>query len=158
VTLVPLAALRANRTTTAEDETFPEPVIFNRLKELAFADPQDDPLVSDWDTLIRIAERGDGEWRDLVRYFLAYEVTETPSTGECTVTIHVIEGLPFDPARPPVGSYTASASMGELDRDGNVIATRSECIAEATHRAMNALLGDAWFDPGWTRGPPAHGG
>jgi hypothetical protein len=44
-----------------------------------------------------------------------------------------------------------------VNRHGDVIGVLGECIAEATEKAMDALLGDAWFDPGWSFGLPEHG-
>jgi hypothetical protein len=157
ITIVPLAAFRENRLTNATEETLPSAVIFNRVKADA-STARDTPLFSDWDTLIHIAARGEGEWRDSVRYFLAYEIIESPTSGECTVRIHVIEGLPFDPTRAPVGIYSGTSRIGDPSLDGPPVTGPSECIIDATKRALNALFGDVWFDEGWSLGPPEHGG
>jgi hypothetical protein len=157
LTLVPLAAFRENRLTSAAEETLPEPVLFNLIRAQVF-DPSEEPLISDWNTLIHIAARGEGEWRDGVRYFLAYEVIESPTSGECTVRIHLIEGLPFDPARPPVAIYGGTSRIGDASVEGPPVTGASECIIDATKRAFSALMADARFAPGWSLGPPDHAG
>ena len=155
IVVLPLEAFREGRPTDAGDNTFVASPIIQRVRQGADT-ASDDPFIRDWDTMLGLASNGMGDDRHTTRFYLAYEVMSNPSSGMCTVTIHVIEGLPYDPMRAPLASYSASAMLGETHHDGFEIVTLAGCENEAAHRAAGVLLAAPHFDDGWSSGPPDH--
>ncbi|MCA9316207.1 MAG: hypothetical protein KDB73_12025 [Planctomycetes bacterium] len=155
IVIVPLAAMQERRPTESFSERVPYSGLFNTVRPAADT-ASDDPFMMDWDTLLGLeANRGTNEL-DVVRYFLAYEVVESPSAGTCTVIVHVIEGLPFDPTRPPVQSFMGTATYGTQHRAGFTISTPNECADEAAWLAGEAIAASGFFENGWSSGPPDH--
>ena len=156
IVTLPLAALREDRpTTVGEQDGGVQAALFQRVFDDAIT-PKDTPFDADWDTLYGLYRNGQGDPRVATRFFLAYEVVENPTAGTCTVTIHLIEGLPYDPDRPALATYMGSAMVGEIDRDGDPIDILAQCSELAAHRAFDALHAAGHFDEGWSSGPPAH--
>ena len=157
IVIVPLAALQEGRPTASYDERRPATGLFNTVRPAADT-ATDEPFMMDWDTMLGLASNGMGDSRDVVRYYLAYEIVEEPTSGVCTVRVHVIEGLPFDPFRAPVRTFEASAMLGETHRAGFTITSPGECADEASWRAGEAIAASGFFEEGWSRGPPDHQG
>ena len=155
VVAVPLAAFRENRPTNGDDDGGVEAALFARVRDDGTT-MRDTPFQADWDTMIALVGNGRSDDRIPTRFFLAYEVEHNPTAGTCTVRIHVIEGLPFDPNRAALATYEGSAALGAMDRDGELITTEGQCSEEAAHVAFDALLLGGHFGEGWSVGPPAH--
>ena len=155
IVVVPLAAMQEGRPTADYDERSPAVGIEDHVRDAADT-ARDRPFMMDWDTILGLASSGRGDQRDVVRYYLAYEVVHDPTAGTCTVTLHVIEGLPFDPFRAPVRNFQATAAFGEQHRAGFTITTPGECRDEAAHRAGEAIAASGFFEEGWSVGPPDH--
>ena len=157
IVVLPLDAYRENRPTEPGDDTGPESPIIESVR--AAAETRSDfPFIVDWNTMLGLAANGMGDDRDVQRYYLAYEVTSTPSQAGCTVVVHVFEGLPFDPQRAELTRFEVTVDFGEQHRDGFTIQTPGECENEAGHRVVEAMESAGFFPEGWSRGPPAHTG
>lgn len=155
IVIVPLAAMQERRPTADFSERVPYTGLFNTVRPAADT-ASDDPFMMDWDTLLGLeSNRGTNEL-DVVRYFLAYEVVDSPSAGTCTVLVHVIEGLPFDATRPPVQTFTGTAAYGSQHRAGFTITAPNECADEAAWLAGEAIAASGFFGNGWSSGPPDH--
>lgn len=155
IVIVPLAAMQDRRPTESYAERVPYSGLYNTVRPAADT-PNDDPFMMDWDTLLGLeANRGTNEL-DVVRYFLAYEVVDSPSAGTCTVIVHVIEGLPFDPDREPVQTFMGTATYGTQHRAGFTITSPNECADEAAWLAGEAIAAAGFFENGWSSGPPDH--
>ena len=152
---VPLSAFREDRKTNGDDDAGVAAALFERVRADA-TNMTDIPFQGNWDMMLDLVSNGQPDDRIPMRFFLAYEVEHNPTAGTCTVRIHVIEGLPYDASRPALATYTGMATLGAMDREGQVITTPIECSEEATHVAFDALLLGAHFAEGWSRGPPAH--
>lgn len=156
ICIVPLAAMQEGRMTSGNLERAPVSGIDNAVRAAADT-ATDTPFMMDWDTILGLASNGMGDDRDVVRYYLAYEITSSPTSNTCTVKVNVIEGLPFDPTRAPVAVFQASATIGEMHHAGFTIASEYECVDEAGYRVGNMIAASSFFAPGWSEGPPAHG-
>ena len=155
IVVVPLDAYQQGRATTAGDNTNPESPIIQFLRGAAET-ANDDPFIADWDTLIGLASNGRDD-RDVMRFYLVYEVMTNPTAGTCVVTIHVFEGLPYDPTRPSIATYTGNAMFGEPHHSGEFdITTPGTCENEAGHRAAMALAAGPHFADGWSTARPQH--
>lgn len=155
VVVLPLAAFREDRPTNGEADAAVQSALFERIDTQARTD-QDTPFQADWDTMLGLLSNGMGDQRVATRYFLAYEVVHHPTNGTCSVTIHLIEGLPHDSTRPALAQFVGTAMLGENDRDGQLITVPGECAQEAAQRAFDLLHAAGHFDSGWSLGPPAH--
>ncbi len=154
IVVVPLDAYQQGRATNATDNTNATSPINQHVRGAADT-ADDDPFIADWDTLIGLAQNGRDD-RNVMRFYLAYEISTNPTSGQCTVTIHVFEGLPYDSARPSIATYMATVMFGEPHRDGFVITTPGECEDEAGHRAAVALAAGPHFANGWSTARPSH--
>ncbi len=155
IVTVPRTAFEEDRMTNGDDDDGVAAALFDRIRADTMT-PSDDPFHADWDTLIGLASNGRPDDRVVTRFFLVYEVEHNPTAGTCTVRIRVIEGLPYDPQRAPLATYEGSATLGAMDRDGEVISVPTQCSQEAAHVAFDALLLGGHFGEGWSEGPPAH--
>lgn len=157
VVVVPLAAFREDRPTDGDADGSVQSALFGRIRTEA-TNARDIPFQADWDTLLGLHANGRPDDRIPTRFFLAYEVEHDPTSGACTVRIHVIEGLPYDPNRAPLATYEGSAMIGDVDRAGDPIGVPGQCSQEAAHVAFDALILGGHFAQGWSSGPPAHMG
>jgi hypothetical protein len=151
---VPRAAFEEGRPTTASDNTIASGPLIEELRTGADT-PSDDPVLVDWNNLMGLVSNGQDD-RDVQRFYLVYDIESNPTSGQCTVTVRVIEGLPYDPARAPIATYSGTAALGEAHRDGSTITTTGQCENEAAHRAGEAILAGALFTDGWSLRPPSH--
>ena len=155
IVYLPLDAYKENRPTRPDEPVGPRSILFQRLFEDTFTD-SDTPFLADWNTILGLAENGYGDSRDVMRFFITYQVQTNPSSGACSVTLDIFEGLPFDPDRPSLEFYLGVATIGELDANGEIIDGEASCIEEATRRALDLLFADGHFTEGWSKRPPSH--
>lgn len=155
IVVLPLATYQSGDPNPPGLDRFAESPIINAVRTAA-ANATDLPFLADWDTMRGLDANGYGDDRDVMRFYLAYEVSGSPSSNNCTVTIHVFEGLPYDPSRSAIATYAATVTYGDTHRDGSVINDPSLCEDEAAHRATQALIAGGHFAEGWSNAAPQH--
>ena len=149
IAILPREAFEQARQTAPADQTVPTSRLRERIRDLA-TNSQDTPFLVDWNNYV-----GTGQSIHTIRYFVVYETTWSPSGG-CTLRVDIVEGLPWNPARPAVASYEVMVAVGEQHHEGSTISSESECLDEAADRVADAMDMADQFPMGWMRGPPQH--